>query len=301
MHRVWQTRPPRAPKYVCNMTGATSTFEAESRWASGLIYAAIGHCAGADAEMQCERREHTLMLTLGGGSELTRVKISGSPVYEGQERAGCVTYESAGTARQGWYRNANVDFLLLLIDPAFVRSCESGPDASDLPPFTNARDPMLESVLWSLAHEMRNGAADLPSVYAEHAAGLLTAHLIQSVRRRSSRHQPRAGLSDSTLHRVTGFIEESLGQDISLTALAALAGTGVDAFARNFKARMGVPPYRYLLERRMRRAQTLLASSGKSIAEIAFEVGFSSQAHFTTQFSKVMNVSPAAYRAMHRR
>jgi AraC family transcriptional regulator len=126
------------------------------------------------------------------------------------------------------------------------------------------------------------------------------AHLVHSAGRGRSRHPSRAGLSETGLRRVIDFIEANLGQDIFLTALAALTGTGVDVFARNFKARIGVPPYRYVLERRLRRAQALLAGGDKSIAEIAFEVGFSSQAHFTTQFSKLMNLSPAGYRSLHR-
>jgi AraC family transcriptional regulator len=111
----------------------------------------------------------------------------------------------------------------------------------------------------------------------------------------------RAGLSEISLRYVIEFVEDNLGQDISLSALAALTGTGVDVFARNFKASMGLPPYRYVLDRRLLRAQALLMDGGKSIAEIAFELGFSSQAHFTARFSKVMNISPAAYRLRHRR
>jgi AraC family transcriptional regulator len=269
----------------------------ENVWANGLIFAAIRHCDGAEAETERRRPEHTFLLTLAGGSDLTKVKISGSPVYEGRDRAGCVTYTFADVEKRGQYRNANMEYLVLLIDPSFIRCCEFAPDAADLPSFTNGHDPLLESVLWSLAREMRDGA-DLPRVYTENAAGLLMAHRVWSVGRGRSRRSSRAGLAEVSLHRVIEFIDENLGQDISLAALAALAGTGVDVFARNFKASVGLPPYRYVLERRLRRAQALLAENGKSIAEIAFEVGFSSQAHFTAQFSKAMAMSPASYRAL---
>jgi AraC family transcriptional regulator len=194
-----------------------------------------------------------------------------------------------------------LDRLYLLIDPSFLRSCEFSIDPLDIPPIVNGHDPLIQSVLWSLAREMCGDAAEVPSVYAEHAAGLLMAHLTHAVWRGRSRQVCSAGLTEASLHRVIEFIEDNLGQDISLTALAALTGTGVDVFARNFKASMGLPPYRYVLQRRLRRAEALLADGGKSIAEIAFEVGFSSQAHFSAQFSKAMNMSPAAYRSRHRR
>jgi AraC family transcriptional regulator len=272
----------------------------ENTWANGHIYAAIRHCEGADAETVYRRQEHTLLLTLSGCSDSTRVKVPGSPIYEGRDRTGCVTYTFANAEKQGQYRNANMDYLVVLIDSGFVRFHEFGLGPLHIPSFTNGHDPLLESVLWSLAREMRHGAQGIPSVYVEHAAGLLMAHLVRSAGRACSR-PPRTGLPEASLRRVIEFIEDNLGQDISLTALAALTATGVDVFARNFKASMGVPPYRYVLDRRVLRAQTLLMDGGKSVAEIAFEVGFSSQAHFTAQFGKVMNMSPASYRSLHRR
>ena len=72
---------------------------------------------------------------------------------------------------------------------------------------------------------------------------------------------------------------------------------GPDVFARHFKARVGMPPYRYVTERRIRRAEICLTEEDRSIADIALAVGFSSQSHFTTQFTKFLNMTPAAYRA----
>jgi AraC family transcriptional regulator len=302
MHQVQRPPSPAAPKQIyCSSTGMTYTFKAEGMWGNGLIYATIRHYSGAEPELKFKPAEHVLNITLGGASDWTRVKVSGSPLYEGHHRAGCVTYTPPHTERQAWHRNFNLDRLHLLIDPSFLRSFEFARDPSGVSSLINARDPLLESVLWAMAGELRDFGAELPPVYVEHAAGLLMAHLVHSAGRGHSRHPSRVGLSEAHLRRVIEFIEDNLGQDISLTALAALTGTGVDVFARNFKASMGVPPYRYVLERRLFRAQMLLMDGGKSLAEIAFEVGFSSQAHFTARFSKVTGVSPAAYRARHRR
>jgi AraC family transcriptional regulator len=300
MHRDQQPRQATTPKQIfCNLTGVTDTLKAEKMWAKGLIYATIRHFAGTEPEAKFRRPEHLIAMTLGGASDWTRMKVSGSPLYEGRHRMGFVTYMPPGCEGHAWHQNFNLDRLYLLIEPSFLRCCEFGTDPPDIPFFTDAHDPLLESVLWSLAREMRDGGQALPSVYVEHAAAFLVAHLMHSARR-DRRPRPHAGLSDATLRRVIEFMEEHLDEAISLTALAALTGTGVDVFARNFKACIGVPPYRFLLERRMYRAKVLLAASDKSIAEIAIEVGFSSQAHFTAQFSKFMNISPAAYRLLQR-
>jgi AraC family transcriptional regulator len=269
-------------------------------WADGLIYATIRRYTSAESEIKFRRPEHSFNITLGGASDWTRAKVSGSPIYEGRLRPGGVTYAPADIERLSWHRNFNLDGLHLLIDPGYLRSCELSMDPLDIPSFINAYDPLLLSILWSLAREMREDAKALPSIYVEHATGLLMAHLIHSLRRGRSGHPSRGGLSEITLRRVIDFIEANLSEDISLTALGALAGTGADAFARNFRASMGMPPYRYVMEQRMQRAQALLAANDKSIAQIAFEVGFPTQAHFTTQFGKFMKMSPAAYRALHR-
>lgn len=146
---------------------------------------------------------------------------------------------------------------------------------------------------------MQDAAGALPCLYAEHAAGLVMSHLMRSTSRAQSRKSPKGGLSEAKLRRVLDFTEDNLHRDISLSDLGALVGMGADVFARNFKASLGVPPHRYVMERRIRQAERLLVSKEQSIADIAFSVGFSSQSHFTTQFRKLMNVTPGAYRAQH--
>jgi len=71
-------------------------------------------------------------------------------------------------------------------------------------------------------------------------------------------------------------------------------------FARAFKAATGTPPHRYLTDRRIGRAETMIAEGRLSLAEIADVCGFSSQAHFTRWFKRIMGVTPGIYR-MHRK
>ena len=99
------------------------------------------------------------------------------------------------------------------------------------------------------------------------------------------------------LRRVVEFIEANLHRNVSLSDLANLVGIVPDVLARKMKASIGASPYSYLLERRIRRAEVMLRASNMPIAEIALEVGFSSQSHFTAQFRKHSNLTPGAYRA----
>ncbi|MEH3148056.1 MAG: AraC family transcriptional regulator [Methylobacterium frigidaeris] len=63
-----------------------------------------------------------------------------------------------------------------------------------------------------------------------------------------------------------------------------------------FKASFGVPPHRYVVERRIARARDLLAGGRESLAGIALACGFASQSHFTRSFRQATGVTPAAWR-----
>jgi len=68
-------------------------------------------------------------------------------------------------------------------------------------------------------------------------------------------------------------------------------------FARQFKAATGMPPYQYVVARRIERAQQLLGESNDlSLAEIATDVGFSDQSQFSTHFKRVVGVTPRRFR-----
>ena len=74
----------------------------------------------------------------------------------------------------------------------------------------------------------------------------------------------------------------------------------MDHFARLFRHSTGLPPHRYVLQRRIARARELVADRRQSLAEIGYELGFPSQAHFTTMFRRLVGTTPGAYRGVNR-
>jgi len=70
-------------------------------------------------------------------------------------------------------------------------------------------------------------------------------------------------------------------------------------FVRAFKESTGVPPYRYVLERRIELSKSLLADSNCPITEVALRTGFASQSHFATAFRRLTSVTPGRYRRDH--
>jgi AraC family transcriptional regulator len=106
----------------------------------------------------------------------------------------------------------------------------------------------------------------------------------------------RGGLAPWQLKRVLEYLEAHVDADVSLRTLADLAHPSQSHFIRAFKASIGVTPYRWLLDARVRRAQQLLVDKGWPLTQIAVESGFSDQSHLTRMFRRVTGENPGAWR-----
>lgn len=127
-------------------------------------------------------------------------------------------------------------------------------------------------------------------------------HLSQAVL-----HGVFAGL-DPTVYRVVPteleellvYVESNPEKDLSVTALAKIAGRSRSRFAVWFKTMVDETPAEYVQRLRIRLAATRLGEANESIESIAAATGFANRYHFTRVFAKLMGVSPAAYRKRHR-
>jgi len=111
---------------------------------------------------------------------------------------------------------------------------------------------------------------------------------------------PNAGtgcLGPLQQRRLTDLIQHQLAADLSLTRLADEVGLSAHHFLRVFKATFGTTPHRYVQQRRMETAAAALQRPGAhSIADIAIEHGFASQAHMTDLMRRHLGVTPRVLR-----
>jgi AraC-like DNA-binding protein len=89
------------------------------------------------------------------------------------------------------------------------------------------------------------------------------------------------------------YLTEHFTDECSLADLAALGGVDRFQLLRAFRRQVGLPPHRYQLQLRLRRAKWLLMK-GDSAASVAAAVGFSDQSHLIRKFKAAYGVTPGA-------
>jgi AraC family transcriptional regulator len=86
-------------------------------------------------------------------------------------------------------------------------------------------------------------------------------------------------------------------EDVSLSALSALAHRSPFNLHRRFRSMVGETPKAYAARVRLARAAAALLSTDKRASAVAFDHGFASHEAFTRAFTRFFGVSPRAYRA----
>ena len=156
------------------------------------------------------------------------------------------------------------------------------------------RDSRIEHVGWALKAEMEAGYPN-GSLYVDSLAAALAIHLLN---RHSSVSPPRehatGGLSGRSLKRVLSYIEDNLGQNLSLPDIANMAGLSISHCKSAFRESVGHPVHRYVIQRRVERARDLLRQGEQSISQVALETGFAHQSHLAYHMRRVLGVTPGS-------
>jgi RpiB/LacA/LacB family sugar-phosphate isomerase len=107
------------------------------------------------------------------------------------------------------------------------------------------------------------------------------------------------GLPPRRLQRVFSHIRENIARDLTVSELAQVVGMSQYYFSKLFKMSTGTTPHQYVMRQRVERAQEHLRESRTALAEVATQVGFETQSHFTSVFRRLVGATPKHYREMH--
>lgn len=98
------------------------------------------------------------------------------------------------------------------------------------------------------------------------------------------------------VEKLKTLIDEKMGDsELSVEDLGAELGLGRVQLYRKTKSLTGYAPNELLRIARLRKAASLLASSEKTVAEITYEVGFSSPSYFTKCYKDYLGESPSEF------
>jgi AraC-like DNA-binding protein len=141
-----------------------------------------------------------------------------------------------------------------------------------------------------------------PPLALDHLELILGAHLVQRYgATRQRRDVGRSGLATWQRRRAMELLHANLDGSVRLTELACACDLSVSHFARSFKTSFGVTCHRWLTERRIERAQELLALSNRPLVDVAYQCGFGDQAAFTRTFHRFVGMTPGRWRREHTR
>jgi AraC-like DNA-binding protein len=105
-----------------------------------------------------------------------------------------------------------------------------------------------------------------------------------------------AGLRDPFVGKALSLMHGRPARNWTLEKLARGVGLSRSALAERFAELIGIPPMQYLAKWRMQIASGLLSNGNASIAAVAAEVGYGSEAAFSRAFKKSVGISPSAWR-----
>lgn len=147
----------------------------------------------------------------------------------------------------------------------------------------------LNTFAFEYSKKMQNSDITL-----EAQATIITHWIIRSIL--GENYDMRSISSNYAVARAEQYIEQHYGESITVKELAKLVNMSISSFNRLFKKETKLTPIEYLIETRIEKSKKLLRRKEIPITEIAIRCGFNSSAHFSSSFSKLLNITPSEYR-----
>ena len=103
-------------------------------------------------------------------------------------------------------------------------------------------------------------------------------------------------ISQNTKTNIENIMIENFQYDLTIADFATLCGKSLSSYKREFNKCFNTTPSRWLINKRLEHAKTLLLSTNLTVSEIGYECGFKNISHFIQAFKKVSNITPNKFR-----
>ena len=157
-------------------------------------------------------------------------------------------------------------------------------------------DRTAREVLAEMRDDQPLSRLRMDSLTQDLAICLLRSHSNLVGTRRLARPRADRVAADWRIRRAVQYLDAHLADDVGVAELAAEVGLSPGHLTATFRRETGLPPHRWLMQRRLERAGDLLAGSRRSITEIAYACGFASSQHLSTLFRRQTGQTPGEHR-----
>ncbi|WP_316233532.1 AraC family transcriptional regulator [Bradyrhizobium sp. SZCCHNPS2010] len=204
--------------------------------------------------------------------------------------AGCEVFSSS---RRGG------EYVVLSIAPEVLARLAPWIDQGRLPQFTNLEDAPFTSLAIGLRRSACCNVAGDDLDIAPLVAAAVERLALRIEDRTTSVGIARC-MTQRRMKRIFEYLDAHLDGNVRLIDLARQVNLSEAYLARAFKAATGTTLHGALMDRRIAHARALIADARRHrpdmrLADIASESGFSSHAHMTTAFRRVLGITPAKW------
>jgi AraC-like DNA-binding protein len=134
-------------------------------------------------------------------------------------------------------------------------------------------------------------------LFVDHVLLALGIHVAQTYGGMQSLAPPiRGGLAAWQVKRAKEILSANLDGSVLLKDVAKECRLSVSHFSRAFRHTMGAAPHNWLLTHRVEVAKAKLRDRRLSLLDVALACGFADQSHLTRVFTRIVGVSPGAWR-----
>ncbi len=157
----------------------------------------------------------------------------------------------------------------------------------------------LERMEGQLIGKTERRYAESPDIFSDLERSSCWQELKEAVQRHLSRMQEIAYrhtfVYSETTNRIMAYLSEHYADKLSMSVLADQVHMNENYLSKLFKKETGKTITRYMIEVRMEQAKRLLATMRHKVNQVASEVGYASEAHFSTAFKTYYGITPSQY------
>lgn len=245
---------------------------------------------GIITQPRLDRHRLALNLTQGHSVEIKRRNGWEKRFYKAEDLA-MVPFDHANIIR--WF--TEIRYFLVTIEPAVIQNLLQTGNIS-LVEQRGVQDKMLSQLLFRLRHELRSQSGPGRLLHQSLALCIAIHMATKFITDGKRPFAPKGKFSSSQLATVIEYLDASVKNDIGLTELAGLLNLSSFHFSHLFKNTLGISPHQFYLHLKIHRAMMAIQHSNSSLTDVAYEFGFSDQAHFSKMFKKIAGLSPREYR-----